>query len=654
MAVERRRFLKELGLSPIVLWSTDASGQFAAAAQADSGSAAPHLGLLTPRRLEADILVAGGGLSGVCAALAAARNGSSVILVQNRSRLGGNSSSEIRMHVLGANSQKDLGRWRETGIIEEFKLTDSACNLQRSFEMWDLMLYDKVVSEPNLQLMLDTFVVGARVQGEQVVSAMAVSPLVEESYEIAARLFLDCTGDATLAAAAEAEYMWGREARSTYGESLAPEQADRKTMGNTILFFSREHDRPMHFRKPAWARGFTAADFKHRPINSWDYGYWWIEWGGELDTIRDNQKIRHELLRNLFGIWDYIKNSGNYPASANWALDWVGMLPGKRENRRVRGEHVLVESDLIESRLHGDRVAYGGWPIDDHPPGGIGQTDVPPTSYIYFKQPYSVPLRSLYSINRPNLLMAGRNISASHVAFASTRVMATCATFGQAAGTAAVFCLQHQCLPRDVVKSPVLLRQLQQLLLRDDQALLGIRNEDPADLGRHARVTACCETGEGRATYTVDGVNRDVGDGISHQWQAPFSSGPPWIELRWDQPQVIRLVQVTFDTGLHRKLYISGQNNEYYSQTRGPQPETVADFSLEIEEAGGQFGTVARISDNFLRLVRVEVPEVQTRAIRIQVFRTQGDPLARIFEIRCYGKATGEESRSMGGNGRGG
>ncbi|MCK4826065.1 FAD-dependent oxidoreductase, partial [bacterium] len=325
----------------------------------------------TSKKKQTDVVVAGGGLAGVCAAIAAARNGVSVILVQNRSRLGGNSSSEIRMHPLGANNPKQLRIWRETGIIEELKLADSATNLQRSFEMWDLLLYNKIVSEENITLLLDTAIVDAKVKNGKIAMVKAICPLLEETYEISARYFIDCTGDAILASLASAKYMRGREGKDVFGESLAPDISDLKTMGNSILFFSKKHNRLMPFTAPDWARKFSKEDFKYRPINSWEYGYWWIEWGGELDTIKDNRKIRYELLRILLGVWDYIKNSGDYPDSANWALDWVGMIPGKRESRRIIGDHIMIQQEMESAELYADRVAYGGWPMDDHPPGGI-------------------------------------------------------------------------------------------------------------------------------------------------------------------------------------------------------------------------------------------------------------------------------------------
>ena len=405
-------------------------------------------------------------------------------------------------------------------------------------------------------------------------------------------------------------------------------------MGNSILFFAKKHNRPMPFKAPKWARSFGDADFEHRKIRSWEYGYWWIEWGGELDTIKDNRKIRHELLRVVMGVWDYIKNSGKFPDAENWALDWVGMIPGKRESRRITGEHVMIQPELEQAEQYPDRVAYGGWPMDDHPPGGIDRNDLEPCQQIHFKQPYHIPLRALYSVNRPNLLMAGRNISASHVAFSSTRVMATCATMGQAVGTCAAFCIQKNCLPKDIAANKSFLNDFQQHLLRDDQALIGIRNEDRDDLAKTAQVTASTETTDGKADNVIDGWNRDVGDGQVRQWQAPMNGGEPWIQLHWEKTQKISEIQLIFDSGLHRRLFLTGLDSEYYKQIREPQPETVKHYTVEAL-VNGIFKPVALGRDNFLRLVRHKFDSINTKAIRVRVHETNGDELARIFEIRC-------------------
>lgn len=588
----------------------------------------------TSKKKKTDVVVAGGGLAGVCAAIAAARNGVSVILVQDRSRLGGNSSSEIRMHPLGANNPKQLRIWRETGIIEELKLADSATNLQRSFEMWDLLLYNKIVSEENITLLLDTAIVDAKVKNGKINTVKAICPLLEETYEINARYFIDCTGDAILASLASAKYMRGREGKDVFGESLAPDTSDLKTMGNSILFFSKKHKRLMPFTAPDWARKFSKEDFKYRPINSWEYGYWWIEWGGELDAIKDNRKIRHELLRILLGVWDYIKNSGDYPDSAKWALDWVGMIPGKRESRRIVGDHIMIQQEMESAELYADRVAYGGWPMDDHPPGGIDRNDLHPCQQIQFNHPYNIPLRALYSMNRSNLLMAGRNISASHVAFSSTRVMATCSVIGQAAGSVVAFCVGQDCLPKEIAADKSLLHKFQQQLLRDDQAIIGICNEDPEDLARNAKVTASAETEQGKAINVIDGYNRDIGDKGVHQWQAPMQGNEPWIRLQWEEVQKISEIQLTFDSGLHRTLFLSGKDSSYYKQTRGPQPETIADYTLEVR-LNDKWIPVGEEKDNYLRMVRHKIEPVSTSSVRVRIHRTNGDTLARIFEIRC-------------------
>jgi hypothetical protein len=634
MSSDRRQFLSSFG-GVITLFGASPSLPGGGSGFLPQKTTGANPALFTRKSLETGILVAGGGLAGVCAAVAAARQGAAVVLVQDRSRLGGNSSSEIRMHVLGANSPQELRQWRETGLIEEFKLTDAATNPQRSFEMWDLMLYQKVLAEKNIRLLLDTAITGATARSGRIVAVQALSSWLEEHYEISAEQYIDCTGDAVLAAAAGARIMRGREGRGVYGEPLAPEQGDLKTMGNSLLFFARRHNHPMPFHPPEWARRFQPEDFLHRPIRSYEYGYWWIELGGEMDTIKDNRSIRHELVRTLLGVWDYIKNSGRFPDAGPWALEWVGMLPGKRESRRIAGNHVLKQQELEGAVLFPDRVAYGGWPMDDHPPAGMNAADLPPAIQIHFKQPYSIPLRSLYSISLSNLWMAGRNLSASHVALSSTRVMATCATLGQAVGTAAAWCLRRRCTPRRLAEQEAECKGLQQALLRDDQALLGIRNEDPLDLAKKALVQASHENPEGPAMAVVDGWNRDIGDGRSHQWQAQLAEVSPWIELSWENAQTIRQVQLTFDTGLNRLLYLTGQDSEYNRQVRRAQPETVSDYVLEAR-IRDHWVRITEVKDNYLRLVRHDFEPVQAHAIRVRVLKTQGDPLARIFEIRCY------------------
>lgn len=586
--------------------------------------------------LACDVLVAGGGLAGVCAAVAAARHGAKVLLVQNRSRLGGNSSSEVRMHVVGADCSGGRPGWREGGLVEEFRLDDAVRNPHRVFELWDLLLYDKVVSEPNITLLLDSHVCGAETVEGAIRSALVRSDSTEHVYSVESRLFLDCTGDSRLALEAGAEMRRGREAKSEFTESLALDRADEQTLGSSILFTARDYGKPVAFAPPAWARRVTKDQLKFRSVGSWEYGYWWIEWGGQLDTIKDNELIRFELLAIVLGVWDYIKNSGNCPSSANWGMDWVGMLPGKRESRRIIGDHILTQRDLTEPVSFEDAVAMGGWPLDDHPPSGFDRHDERPATQVQPRAPYQIPLRALYSRNIRNLMMAGRNISATHAAFTSTRVMATCAVIGQAAGTAAAVCARNGMTPRTLAHDKHRLAELQQLLLRDDQTIPGLRNSDPADLARNARVTASAAMDGADAAHVTNGLVRDLPSETKNLWVAPLGNDGAWIQLEWSQPVTISQIQVTFDTGFQRPLALTAQNSYNRRMIRGPQPETARDYELSVIDAGGNRQSLARVNGNHQRLVRHKFKPIDARSIRLQITAANGADTARVFEIRAY------------------
>lgn len=202
--------------------------------------------------LECDLLVAGGGLSGIAAALSAARAGKKVILVQDRSRLGGNSSSEIRMHPLGVNP--GVTGWREGGIIEELKLENAAHNPQLAWEMWDFILYDKCATEPNLTLMLDSTLYRVETSGRNIEAVWVRSDTTRNIYRIKAKIYVDSTGDSRLAMEAGAEVMSGREGSKAFGESLADFDEIGTRQGSTLMISMRKHDKPMPFTPPPWAK----------------------------------------------------------------------------------------------------------------------------------------------------------------------------------------------------------------------------------------------------------------------------------------------------------------------------------------------------------------------------------------------------------------
>lgn len=585
-------------------------------------------------KLSADLVVVGGGMSGICAAIAAARNGSTVALIQDRSVLGGNASSEIKMHIVGADCHGGRPGTRESGLIEELKLEDAVRNSHRSYSQWDLLLYEKVKAEPNITLLLDTTCIACSTDPatQKILSLSALRNSTDDLFEISGAYFADCSGDSRLAVEAGADYHVGREGQKDFGESLAQPVPDKHTLGSSILITGRKYDTPQPFRSPNWVRKFTKADLKHRPIHSYEYGYWWFEWGGQFDTIKDNEKIRHELLRIALGIWDYVKNSGDHPDSANWALDWVGSIPGKRESRRLLGPYILTEHDIREGRIHQDAVAYGGWAIDIHPPSGVDAKDEPPFTPTGFPHTYTIPFGCLRSRNVPNLLFAGRNISATHAAFASTRVMATCAIMGQAVGTATALAVKEKIAVKDL---PI--QKLQQQLMKDDAFIPTLRNEDPADHARKAAATASSQIEGREAALVIDGISRDLigkwgswADQKFHRWES--AELPAWIELRLPQAVGIREVHLTFDSGFERELILSSSDHVTKKIVRAPQPETVKAYQIFVGEK-----LVAEEKDNYLRKrVHTLAAPAQGDTIRVKVTETHGIGTARIFEIRAY------------------
>ncbi len=634
--------------------------------------------------LRCDLLVAGGGMTGICCALAAARLGCKVILVQDRAVLGGNASSEIRMHIVGATGLHAglplVLEPREGGLIEEIRLELAVRNPQRSPAMADVILYEFCRAEPNLTLLLNTTVVGVAMDGTRIAAARAERPSTEERFVIAAEMFADCTGDGRLALEAGAPFMRGREGADVFGETLAPREGDACTLGSTILFQARKHDRPMPYVAPPWVRRFQASDFRLRPFGKsgsdlgLEYGYWWIEWGGTLDTIRENERIRDELLAITLGVWNHIKNDSGLDVS-HWALEWIGFVPGKRESRRFVGQHVLTEGDVLGSRAFPDAIAYGGWPIDTHPPEGVDAPEEPPCRQNHVPHLYDIPLRCCVAPSVRNLFFAGRNLSASHLAFASTRVMATCAVVGQGVGTAAALALRAGVEPPRIAGDARLMAEIQQQLLRDDAYLLGRTNEDPLDLARRAAITASSAQPGGEAAQVISGQTRAVhgpaqsaARAADNQWenvlrelesgaaQAHYTPAPPdrarpglhrwlsdpaaglpaWLELRWPEPVEIGEVQLVFDTGLHRFLTLS-QADGYTRRMHwgAPQPETVRDYTLAIETDGAGWRELAAVRNNYQRLRRHRLarPE-RASAVRVLVTATHGLDHARICEVR--------------------
>ena len=458
---------------------------------------------------------------------------------------------------------------RETGIVDEFRTAGS----QRVTEgrLYSNRLLRLVKLEPNLDLHLNTHATGVQMhaqRGRRIAAVDAIEVQSGRRLRFPGRVFIDCTGDSVVGVAAGAEYRHGKEPRAMYDEPWAPEQPSKHTMGNGLKYFARDMGEPKPFHAPEWVFPFKTCDSigpqRHPKLTTtieidWQ---WNIELGGLRDTYADAEEIRDDLLRLIYGLWDHTKNhcSSDRERAANYQLVWVGHVAGKRENRRLIGDYVLTQNDIAQQKLFPDRVAFGAWSVDDHYSAGFFHQGPTGRHFVeedhhYKGVPFTIPFRSLYSKNVDNLLMAGRNISATHLGMSNTRVMLTCAILGHAAGTGAAFCVQHNTSPRGVYKNTW--PALQQQLLKEGAAVLQLKANDPRDLAPRATATASSQrthlSGERMAAANViNGFARAVGERMQETTNAwapdPNATDPHWVQLTWPEPVRFNMVHVSFQT----------------------------------------------------------------------------------------------------------
>lgn len=505
-------------------------------------------------RLECDLAVAGGGLAGTCCAITAARAGLKVVLIQDRPVLGGNASSEVRLWVLGATAHmSNNNRWaREGGVIDEILVENLYRNREGNPCIFDTIVLETVVGEPNITLLLNTAVFEvAKKDADTIASVRAFCSQNSTMYEVSAPLFCDASGDGIVGFLAGAAFRMGAESRDEFDERFAPNREYGELLGHSIYFYSKDVGRPVRFVPPSYALKDITRIPRYRSFNTQTHGcrLWWIEWGGRLDTVHDTETIKWELWKVVYGVWDYIKNSGQFPDAANLTLEWVGLIPGKRESRRFEGDYVLTQHDFVEQRKHADDVSFGGWSVDLHPADGIF-SEKPGCNQWHSKGVYPIPYRCLYSRNIRNLFLGGRLISASHVAFGSTRVMATCAHAGQAAGMAAALCRRHGLQPRDLTTGPRI-GELQRELLRAGQFIPGVALRDPEDLAREATITASSTL---RLAELPDGGPPLP---LQRSWamMLPVRPGP--------MPRISFVVDANAATTLRVELRVSGKPENY-------------------------------------------------------------------------------------------
>lgn len=447
--------------------------------------------------IKSDLVVVGGGMSGVCCALTAARAGISVTLIQDRPVLGGNSSSEVRLWILGATSHMgNNNRWsREGGVIDEILVENLYRNREGNPIIFDTILLEKVKEEPNITLLLNTSIHKIKKRSDtEIRSVTGFCSQTSTKYNLEAPLFCDASGDGIVAFQAGAPFRMGAENPEEFDEGFAPDVEDYgELLGHSMYFYTKDIGEPVEFVAPSFALKNMDELPRIRNYQLQDDGckLWWVEYGGRLDTIHQSEKIKWELWKIIYGLWNHVKNSGEYPEAENLTLEWVATIPGKRESRRFEGEYMLHQKDVVEQRTHYDAVAFGGWSLDLHPADGI-YSDKPGCNQWHSKGVYQIPYRCYYSRSVKNLFLAGRIISATHVAFGSSRVMATCAHGGQAVGMAAALAIKKNLQPADIADKETI-KELQRELNIHGQSIPGIPIQDEQNKVNSATIQASSE-----------------------------------------------------------------------------------------------------------------------------------------------------------------
>ena len=411
--------------------------------------------------------------------------------MQDRPVLGGNASSEVRLWILGATSHMgNNNRWaREGGVIDEILLENLYRNREGNTLIFDIILLEKVGRETNITLLLNTAVYQIEKSDSNTISSIkAFCSQNSTEYLIIGKQYCDASGDGIVAFQAGASFRMGAETREEFGEKFAPDKSYGELLGHSMYFYSKRVDKPVRYIAPDFALKDIKEIPRYKVFNQKDHGcwLWWIEYGGRLDTVHDTEEIKWELWKVVYGVWDYIKNSGEFEGVDNLTLEWVSTIPGKRESRRFDGHYMLKQQDIIDQTEFDDAVAFGGWSIDLHPADGI-YSSLSGCNQWHSKGVYQIPYRCYISHDIQNLFYAGRIISATHVAFGSTRVMATNALGGQVVGMAAAICLENDMKPIDLWEKGHI-KTLQNRLNQTGQTIPGIPIDKGDDLAKDANI----------------------------------------------------------------------------------------------------------------------------------------------------------------------
>lgn len=615
-----------------------------------------------------DVVVVGAGPTGMGAAIAAARNGARTALVFDRPVLGGNASAELGVGIHGASHPHPNAR--EGGFVEEMKLlmAHRKCGNASQAYAW------QAAATKNLALFPDQRVLKVeKARAGHIDAVLGKDTLAGGWTRYRAKMFIDCTGDGWVGYYAGVPFRFGREGQDEFGEAEAPETADRRTMSGVIItdrtwcFSFKDLGHPVAYETPEWAR-VLPEDFRRKlkPQVRGRGGFtaaWWIEHSGDVDDLEDPEGARDELVKISFAYFGWGKNEWEHrDLLKNYGLVWVPFIDGRRETMRLVGDYILTGNDQKAATMFPDRISYGGWPMDTHDPLGMKNPNGNGYWRVHPNLPiYSIPYRILYNQKVDNLFFAGRCSSVTHMALGSVRVESTLATLGQACGTAAKMCIDGGLTPQELGARRI--RDLQQRLLKQDQYIPGLKNEDPEDLARKATVSATSSqcrirfVGSSSVNWAigrskigfrhhpdperegwfysegatpaavVDGVSRIVGH-EAHAWVSDAAKSlPQALTLVWNRPVKAAEVRLVFNSDLMP------------AYPKAMPAQLVKGYDVEVKSQG-RWETVASESDNWRRLAVHGFEPREITALRLVCKETWGDPSAQVFEVRVYAKAS--------------
>jgi hypothetical protein len=563
-----------------------------------------------------DLVVIGGGVAGTCAAVSAARLGLKVALIQNRPVFGGNSSSEVRVWIQGKTM---LGPYPRLGeIVRELNPKPPRRSPDTQDAHGDATKLAVVQAEKNIGLFLNHHAHRVEMDGKRIVAVIARNTVNSQEVRFTGRLFADCTGDGTIGFLAGADY----------------DVTEKGHMGNSNMWRVVDAGKPSPFPRCPWALPLKGKPF---PSKLDQLGHWFWESGFSHDTTRKTEYIRDWNLRAMYGAWDCLKNDMKlYP---NHKLEWAAFITGKRESRRLFGDVVLTQDHVLKGEEFPDGCVPATWSIDLHVPepnlGKYFEGDefISVARFTKFKTPYLVPYRCLYSRNITNLMMAGRDISVTHEALGTVRVMGTGGMMGEVVGRAAFLCYRHTATPRDVYEKH--LDELKELLKKPlskvptpaPEPSQGLLKPPPPfkapgpNLARRAKVTTSGD--RDTETYPPSNLNDGKADTSSNagRWLSE-AKVPNWVELAWEKPVTVGSARI-----------VSGYLSE------GAVREPIADFVLQAHD-GKDWKDIpgTKVEGNTDPYWHRAFEPVTAARLRLLVTAAAGG-ISRLWEIELYAPA---------------